>query len=170
VTAESERPDEGSYIRGGGGVTVDTHRVTRVVVGFVLLSLVVIAVLLVVAGVRSHSRANRLQAHGVAVDVTVTSCLGEASGTGITDTGYKCSGTFVLAGRSYTEVINGNAAVHQPGDVVKAITDPDNPADLSTVVAAHRSSTEFVLAAIPALLFVVLLGFVARAARRRRRG
>jgi hypothetical protein len=171
VTAESEAPDDGSYIRGGGGVAVDAHRVIRVVVVFTLLALLAIAVLLAVAALRSNSRADRLKAHGVAVDVTVTSCLGEASGTGITVTGFKCDGMFTLGGRSYTEVIIGNSANHQAGDIVKAVTDPSDPADLSTadsVAAAHGSSADFALAVIPAALFVVLLVFARRSTLRRR--
>ena len=75
---EPELP--GGYIRGGAGVPTDTRQVLRVVVWAILASLAILTIAMVVNGLHHNARAQRLQHHGVAVAVTVTSCLGQATG------------------------------------------------------------------------------------------
>jgi hypothetical protein len=140
------------YIRGGAGV-VDTRRLFRVLF-------------------------DSLRHRGVPVNVTVTSCLGILSGTGITVTSFQCRGSFDLAGRSYNAVIDGSSVNHAVGDVVKAIADPKHPTSVSTpssVVGAHSSWRAFIG---PAILFLVLVLVIVggvwssrrSSARRRRAG
>jgi hypothetical protein len=163
--------DGAGYIRGGGGVVVDRGLVVRVVAWAVLLVLLVVAVLLTRAAVNKNSRIDGLKSHGVAVQVTVTECLGMASGTGITVTGFKCRGTFELTGRRYEEVIEASSIPHQSGDVVAAIVDPRDPTSLtlaSVVSGQHASWTAFVIPAIPALLFVAGLATLLMSMRSRR--
>lgn len=150
--------DGGSYIRGGGGI-IDTRRAIRVVVSSCVVGLAILVVVLAIEAVNKNSRINHLQQRGVPVDVTVTGCLGLASGTGITVTSYDCSGTFVLDGRSYTDVIVGTNVVHPIGETLKGVTDPRNPATLSTAdsVATARSSWRAFIAPVVVLLVLIAL-------------
>jgi hypothetical protein len=159
VAADFDEPDRAGYIRGGGGVAIDPARLLRVMLGVILVVLAVLAVVLLTGVIQKHSRDSRLKAHGVNVDVTVTSCLGMASGTGITDVGFRCSGTFTLDGFRHTDVIMGSRANHQIGERIIGIADPRSPADLSTqaaVLATHVSWSGLLVPAIPALLFVII--------------
>jgi hypothetical protein len=169
VTDQAGRPppaaDAVDYIRGSGGVAVEGRRVLRVIVVFILASLAVLTVLLLIEAIGKNARINRLHHDGVPVHVTVSSCLGLASGTGITTIGYKCRGTFSLAGHRYDEVIGGSTAEHQAGDTVAAVVDPHHPSNLVAAGAVTRdraSGAAFLIPAIPALLFVLLLAFMWR--------
>jgi hypothetical protein len=161
------------YIRGGAGVSTDSRHVLRAVVGFCLASLAILALALTVAAVHQNSRNDRLQHHGVAVDLTVTSCLGQATGTGITENAFVCRGSFELNGHRYNEVIGGSTRLLAPGETVQAIADPRSPSTVSTVEAVRASpakSRPYVLAAIPALLFVMIAGLVFWWSRRQTKG
>lgn len=146
----------GGYIRGGGGV-IDTRRLFRVVVGSAVVALVALVVVLTIEAVHKNSRIDSLHHRGVPVDVTVTSCLGILSGTGITVTSFQCNGSFNLDGRSYNAAITGSNVNHTAGDVVQAVADPKHPTSVSTATAlvnAHSSWRAFIA---PAVLFVVLV-------------
>lgn len=150
------------YIRGGGGI-VDTRRLFRVLIGSAIVALAALVVVLTVEGVHKNSRIDSLRHRGVPVDVTVTSCFGILSGTGITVTTFQCSGSFDLAGRSYKAVIGGSDVNHAAGDVVKAVADPKHPTSVSTassLVNAHSSSRPFIG---PAVLFLLLILLIAGA-------
>jgi hypothetical protein len=158
-----------SYIRGAGGVEVRGGTVARVIVGICLTALAILVILVSLETVRQHSRYSRLQRSGVAVDVTVTGCLGLASGTGITVAGYTCKGTFLLDGHRYTDVIGGTSQLYQPGQRIRAVADPARPAVLATpesVARTHWSWTAFVT---PVGLLVLLALLVALAGWRFRR-
>jgi hypothetical protein len=152
----------GGYIRGGDGV-VDTRRLFRVLLGCVIVALAAFVVVLTVAAAHQNSRIHNLQHRGVPVDVTVTKCLGILSGTGVTVTSFQCSGSYVLAGRSYNAVIGGSSTNHVAGDVVKAIADPLHPTSMSTpgsLASSHSSWRAFIGAGI---LFLVLVALIAGA-------
>jgi len=158
------------YIRGGGGVEVASSRVAAVLVGAAVVVLVALAVVLAVEAIAQNSRIDRLRSSGVAVDVTVSSCLGMASGTGITESAYQCRGTFTIGGHSYNEVIDGSTDLHPVGATLRAVTVPGDPATLSTAaaVAAMRSSwTVFAAPAGLVVLALVILGLVLWRARSR---
>ena len=167
----------GGYIRGGEGV-VDTRRLFQVLLALAIATLAAFVVVLAIAAAHQNSRTHTLQRRGVPVDVTVTSCLGILSGTGITVTSFQCTGSFELAGRSYNAVIAGSSANHAAGDVVKAIADPKHPTSVATpssLANVHSSWRAFIA---PAVLFLVLVLLIAatvwwsrrRAAQRRRDG
>jgi hypothetical protein len=154
--------DEGTdYIRGAGGVTLDSRRVLVVVVGSCLALLAVVAVALGIAAIDQNARNTRLQQHGVTVDVSVTGCIGILSGTGVTVAGFDCRGTFTLAGHTYNDMIRGSTAPLATGAIVKGVADPKNPSVLSTtqsVATAHPSWRALIL---PAILLVTAIGIAA---------
>jgi hypothetical protein len=154
-------PDDGvAYIRGGAGMAVDTARAVRIVVSFGLVALAVLVILLTVSAFHQNSRLSRLAHHGVPVDVTVTTCLGISSGTGVTEYQFTCRGSFTLDGRTYNEVIGGTSALHQPGAVLQALTIPGDPALLSvTSAVVHRHNSKIVFIT-PVILLVVLVAGV----------
>jgi hypothetical protein len=164
------------YIRGGGGVEVDSRRVLHVVLSLCLLVLALLVIVLTLSAAGENSRTGSLRRHGVPVDVTVTGCLGLASGTGITASGYTCKGTFSLGGRSYTEVIGGITDPRPVGETLQAVADPKDPTRLSlaAAVAAARSPWKaFVVPAVPLLLLVggvAMIGWQARRTRHQPRG
>jgi hypothetical protein len=149
------------YIRGGAGLTTDASRVLRIALWVLLSFLAVLTIALVVSGLHHNTRAQRLQHHGVAVPVTVTGCLGQATGTGITVNGFSCHGSFVLNGRHHNEPIGGSAALFSRGQAVRGVVDPRDPSNLSTARAVQHTTAAarpFVLAAIPALALLMIAG------------
>jgi hypothetical protein len=165
--------DEGTdYIRGAGGVTLDNRRVVVVVIGSCLAILAAVAVALGIAAAQQNSRNTHLKQHGIAVDVTVTSCIGVLSGTGVTVASFDCRGTFTLAGHTYTDAIRGSTQPLATGAIVNAVTDPHNPSVLSTtqsVAAAHPSWRALILPTVLLVLAIggaaLLLGYVRRGRR-----
>jgi hypothetical protein len=148
----------GGYIRGGAGVPTDTRLVLRIVVAFCLVALAALTLALTVRAVHQDSRSHRLEHRGVAVAVTVTRCLGIASGTGITVTSFVCHGSFVLNGKRYDDVIGGTTTLHSPGDRLQGVVDPKSPSVLSTAHAVESPQSTvrpFVIAAIPAVALVL---------------
>jgi uncharacterized membrane protein len=123
------------YIRGGGGAPTDAPRVLRIFAGVCLGLLAAVAVALIVGAVHENSRRHELQHHGVTVQVTVTSCVGTATGTGITVNGFTCRGSFVLNGHTYVDVIRGSSQLLARGSVLTGVADPRSPSVLSTAVA-----------------------------------
>lgn len=161
-TSDAEQRDDSAgegYIRGGGGI-VDTRRLFRITVGSAIVTLAVLVIVLTIQAVHKNSRIEGLQRRGVPVDVTVTSCLGMLSGTGITVTSFQCSGSFILADRTYNAVIGGSNVNHAAGDVVKAVADPKHPTSISTASSlanAHPSWRAFIGPAVVFLLLVLLV-------------
>jgi hypothetical protein len=150
----------GGYIRGGGGV-VDPRRLFRVLIGLAIGVLAVLVVVLAIQAANKNSRIDGLQRRGVPVDVTVTSCLGILSGTGITVTSFQCSGSFNLAGHTYNALIAGSNANHQAGDVVKAVADPKHPTSVSLPSSLEKQQSSWRAFIGAGVLFVVLLLLVA---------
>jgi hypothetical protein len=160
TTDEPTTDEHGGYIRGGGGVQVDGRRVGLIVAGFAIIGLAVLVTVLSVGAVRENSRAHRLQ-RGAAVEATVTGCLGNASGTGITASGYTCRAAFTLDGRQYDDVLGGTTVLFPTGQTVRAVTVAGDPAILSTadaVAAGHSSWRPFVT---PGVLLLVLVATIA---------
>ncbi|MDT4937818.1 MAG: hypothetical protein QOG80_1489 [Pseudonocardiales bacterium] len=157
-------PDDAvGYIR-GGGVQLDTRRVVRAAVALCLVGLAVLAVVLSIAAVHENARSSALQRRGVPVDVTVTGCVGLASGTGITVYAYTCRGTFVLDGYSYNDAIGGLSDAHTAGEKVRGVADPRSPSTLSSAAAvAHTQSPwkAFIAPAVPLLLLVSSVALIA---------
>jgi hypothetical protein len=153
------------YIRGGAGRPTEPRQVGRTVLIFLAVAMVALIIGLAVNAAHQNSRERKLASRGVPVTATVTSCLGTATGTGITVNGFVCRGSFVLGGHRYTDVIRGISSLKQRGDIVQGVTDPRSPRILSTtaVVAAARPSWHAYLASIllsAALLLIAALGWL----------
>jgi hypothetical protein len=155
-------PDEDAgYIRGGAG-TIDGRRAARLAVGVLLGLLAVFVVALFVEAIRTNARNESLRKHGVTVTVTVTNCLGVATGTGITVTGYICHGSFTFNGKSYNDVIGKSSIPRTAGQTLQGVVDASNPAVLSAstkAATAHASWTSFVAAGCLLVLLMVVWFF-----------
>jgi hypothetical protein len=160
-------PGEAGYIRGGGGVEVNTGRLVRFLVVLCVLVLVALTVATAVSAANQNSRAGKLQNAGAPVDVTVTGCVGISSGIAQAIQYYQCRGTYSVGGQRYDEVIGGVRSALPAGQTVHAVTAKGDPALVSTVGAAKKSSyaIPIVLGVLAAVLVVGLLVWP----RRRRR-
>jgi hypothetical protein len=156
TTESSEQPV--STLRGAGaGLTVDTRRVGRVIVGLLLVTLAVLVVILFVAGAHKNTQISRLHDDGVAVAIRVSGCRGLLGGSGSNAAGYSCRGSFTLAGRRDNEALPGDT-LHPPGTMLRGISVPGDPALVTTVGALateHASAKVFILPTILALVLVV---------------
>jgi hypothetical protein len=157
----------------GATVEVDVRRTTQIVVVASLAILAVLVVVLFVSDATKSSQIFALQDHGVQVDVTVTQCKPQLSGSGSSVGGYTCFGRFDLHSVTYREQILGVTSDYAPGRTIAAIADPRNPANVypaQVVRTTHRSWTTFL---IPIVLSVVLVALssiaVMRVAAGRRR-
>jgi hypothetical protein len=127
------------YIRGGAGLAVSRRQVLLICLALLVIGLLALTVVLVTETAHDNARHRRLQTHGVAVQVTVTSCVGTATGTGITVNGFTCEGSFSLDGRRHVDQIRGTSALLSRGRVIAGITDPSSPGTLLTAHAVRRA-------------------------------
>ncbi len=149
---------------------VDVRRLGRVVGVGALVALAVVAVVLIVAGVHKNAQITDLRRHGVAVRVTVSSCLGLLGGSGSNGAGYACKGTFMFDGNRYTEAIPGTS-LYPPGARIAAVAAPGSPPLLSlprTVEHEHASWRVFILPAVLLVVLVLVVGVLVLRHRRRR--
>ncbi len=156
----------------GARVEVDPRRALRLVVGGCLVALAVVAVVLLVAGVKKNDQASSLRAHGIPVSVTVTGCTGLLGGSGSNAAGYACKGTYTFAGRHYQRSIPGTALLH-PGAVVDGVVSSGDPGLLSTpsaVAGQGSSDSVFIAPAIVFFVFLVVLVVAVLSYRRSRTG
>jgi hypothetical protein len=157
TTGNVNTPDDGiGYVR-GGGVEIDRRRAGRVVLVCCVVVLVGSLIGFTAAALSSNARMSRLKAHGVPVEVTVTSCIALSSGTGETVTGYTCRGSFTLDGRRYTDVIGGTTLPHRVGQTLRGVSDPQDPALLSTARAVAVARPAWQAFIVPAITLVVLI-------------
>lgn len=155
----------------GAGVSVDPARAGRVALVVGLGAVLVVAVVLIVAGVRKNAQVDSLQAHPVPVDLTVTHCLGLMGGSGSNAAGFECTGTYTYGGRHYTEGVPGSVS-YRPGAVVHGVVAASDPGLFSTPSAVASEHTSLARVLLPAALAALALGVSAwlLVRRRRRRG
>jgi hypothetical protein len=152
----------------GAGVQIDGRQVARVLLGIVLVTLAVLAVVFTVIGIHNNRQIDQLRNQSVPVAVTITSCQGLLGGSGSNGAGYFCRGTYALGGHRYDEALPGTA-LHAPGSVVRAVAVPSDPtlvSPVSVVDAEHASDSVFILPAVLLVVFVAIL--VVLVLRRRR--
>lgn len=112
-----------------------------------------------ISATNDNARIDRLKDHGVAVAVTVTSCVGNIGGSGSNAAGYTCHGSYRLNGIHYREIIGSKTASSSAGTKVRAVADPSRPSTIEVVSAVHASSSSASVYLVPSLLalcFVVL--------------
>jgi hypothetical protein len=156
------RTPEG-YIRGGTAAPVEARRVVGTCLGLGLAGLVALSVALTWGAAHQSGRAQRLQRHGVAVRVTVTNCLGTATGTGITANGFACHGDFTLGGRRYNDLIRNSSELLPRGAEVEGVTDPASPRTLSVASAVTIGESPwrpYLAPAVSAVALVLAVMFV----------
>jgi hypothetical protein len=164
------REPSGGYIRGGGGVPTNAPHVLRVAFAVCFGLLAALTIALAVGAVHENARHRELQQHGVAVQVTVTNCLGTATGTGITVNGFTCRGSFVWDGHRHVDVIGGSSELLRPGAVLTAVVDPQSTSVLSVAPAARMTTASWRPFIRPAIPFAVLLAAAALGLWCRREG
>ena len=144
----------------GATVDVDMHRAGQVVAGLCVLALATTGLVLLVAGVQKNAQITRLHQQGVAVEATVTRCIGLMGGSGSNAAGYECTATFTLNRHRYNDAIPGNT-LFAPGTSLRAVVVPGDPALLSTpraLATEHSSWRVFILPAALLVLLVLFLG------------
>jgi len=165
---ESDDPQRVAALR-GAGVEVDVARVGYVAAVLGLVAVMVVAGVLLAAGIKKNSQISNLQANGVPVELTVARCLALIGGTGQAPAGFECTGTYSYQGRHYTEGVPGSANL-PIGSTVHGIVASHDPALFSTpqTVRSEHSSVARIL--LPAVVLTVAVAlFVLIVVRRRSR-
>lgn len=137
------------------------------VAGALLLALFALIIIVsLISATNDNARIERLKDHGVAVAVTVTSCVGDIGGSGSNAAGYTCHGSYRLHGVHYREIIGSKTTQSRPGTVVRAVADPAHPSTIELASRVHASSASTSVYVVPGLLalflFVLLPVFVRR--------
>jgi hypothetical protein len=135
------------------------------------LLLCVFAVIIVVSFISAYNdnaRIDRLKNHGIAVTVTVTSCVGNIGGSGSNAAGYTCRGSYRVDGVRYVEVIGSKSTPSDTGTQVRGVVDPSRRSTVELTSAVRASSSSLSAYFVPGLL-AVLLVIATFALRRRRR-
>jgi hypothetical protein len=167
--AEPEQETE-SYIRGAGGVRIEGRRVAAFILAFGVLIFAVLTAVFTGIAIHHNSRATSLKQRGVPVQVTVTGCVGLASGTGITGTGFTCRGSYTLSGHQYNEQIGGTANLFAVGQKIEGVAVRDEPAVLYTATSARTMHSTWTVYITPAVLLMVLIATEVSRRRVTRRG
>jgi hypothetical protein len=136
-------PLEAPYVRGASGRAVAGRRVVTIAVAVCLLAVAAIGIALAVEAARYNTDIGQLKRHGVAVEVTVTGCVGVLSGTGITASGYTCRGRYLLGGESHDAVIRGTSRRYPDGTAVRAVALAHRPTILYTAAAVAGANTSW---------------------------
>lgn len=135
------------------------RRVLQVIAAVVLGTLLVLVAVFTMAGLNSNNQIDALRNRGVPVTVSVTGCLGLLGGSGSNAAGYSCHGTYTLDGHRYVEPLPGTT-FHRPGSTIPSVAVPGDPAlvsPISIVDSQHSSASVFILPAVLAGVFLVLV-------------
>lgn len=155
-----------------GSAPVGVQRKFWVYVG--ALALVILGVVTVVSFVSAatdNARIERMKAHGIAVAVTVTDCVGNLGGSGSNGAGDTCHGRYRVGATTYHEVIGSMSRFSPPGTIIAGVADPSQPSTVeiaSAVTTSTPSNNAYLAPGLLALLFVVLTWAYVHLARRSR--
>jgi hypothetical protein len=160
-------------MRAGAGLSVDAAKLLRLMAWLLVAALVAMAADLSVSAASQNSRLRLLQTKGVEVQARVTSCTGYGSGVGMSVVYYRCSVTYSLDGRQYSEVLGGSRQDLPVGATVEAVAVPSQPTLVASRSSVRTSMTSFAPYVTPLVLGIVaavmVMGLVASARRSRRR-
>jgi hypothetical protein len=130
------------------------------VTGALLLALFALIIIVsFISATNDNARIDRLKDHGVAVAVTVTSCVGNIGGSGSNAAGYTCHGSYRLNGVHYREIIGSKTTLSSAGTKVRAVADPARPSTIELASYVQASSSSVSVYFVPSLLalsFIVL--------------
>jgi len=156
-----------------GAASPRAGRTLGLSVGTVILVLFAIVIVVsFVSAARDNARIDRLKDRGIAVNVRVSSCVGNLGGSGSNIANYTCQGSYEVKGHSYNEVIGGKSTFSPPGSQVRAVVDPSKYSTVelaSALSVARASSTRYVAPIILVVVLVVLAGGLVLVARRTKR-
>ncbi len=150
-------------------MAVNTAALRRVLFWVVLAGLLGAGVGLVVSGILSNARVDRLRHDGRRVMATVSGCEGLLGGSGSNGVGYTCRATFRLGGRTWSEVLPGTQ-LRAPGSRLALVVVPSDPRDLATpagLAVERTSDLAFVWAGLLGLSALSWGGGAVLAVRRR---
>ena len=146
----------------GATVQFDSGRLVKVVLGVVLSTLAVLAVVFFLAGIHSNDQIDRLHSQGERVTVSVTGCLGLLGGSGSNAAGYSCRGSYTLGGHSHEEALPGST-FYRPGTRIPALAVPGDPAlvsPLAVVDTQQSSASVFILPGVLAAVFLAMVALI----------
>jgi hypothetical protein len=146
---------------------VDPRRAAQVTVAICLVTLAALVVVFYVIGINKNDQITSLKQHGVAVEDTVSGCLGLLGGSGSNAAGYRCWGTYTIDGRHYSKDIPGNV-LRATGSEVAAVADPSDPGLITTVTALENERASASVFILPSVLLIVLVLLTGALALRRR--
>jgi hypothetical protein len=155
----SDEAPTATYVRGAGGAPVSGRLLLTVIVAMCLLILFATGLAFAVERARDDARITKLKHHGVAVEATVTRCLGILSGTGVTEVGFTCHVRYVVAGQVHTATLHGTTALYRDGATVPAVTLRQQPSPVYTAAYVRSADTSWRrYGAAAALMLSALLG------------
>jgi len=131
-------------------------------------ALVVFALIIVVSFISAtndNATIQRLKTHGIPVNVTVTSCIGNIGGSGSNSAGYTCRGVYHVGADRFDEIIGSMTNFSAPGTSVSGEVDPAKHGTVE-LASAVRGSTASAGAFVPPGLMCALLIILAMALRR----
>jgi hypothetical protein len=144
----------------GATVSFNPRRLGQGVLGLVMATLAITAIVLTVAGLHSNDQINRLHTQGQPVTVTVSGCLGLLGGSGSNAAGYSCRGSYQLNGHVYQEKLPGST-FYKPGTALPSIAVPGDPALVSPVGIVNAQQASSSVFVVPIVLGVILLVMIA---------
>jgi multisubunit Na+/H+ antiporter MnhC subunit len=165
---DSDQPEAPLTVLRGATVSVDQRLIARVLIALCAITLAVLTVIFFLVGAEKNSQINSLTTHGVSVTDTVDSCQGLLGGSGSNPAGYRCWGTFVVNGRSYTKDIPGTA-LYGAGTKVEIISDSQDPGLIATpsqLSSERATATVFILPVALLAALIILLGLISWRASR----
>ena len=146
-----------SYIRGSGAVPVDPARLGRILLVLIGAAVAALTVVFAVEAFQRNARVDALRDRGVAIEASVSGCVGLASGTGITEVGYQCRANFTYGGRAFNEPIHGTAQLFPVGQKVAAIAERGNPAIAYTAASVGMMRSTWTVWITPLALLLLLV-------------
>jgi hypothetical protein len=144
----------------GATVSFNSRRLVQGVLGLVMATLAITAIVLTVAGVHSNDQINRLHTQGQPVTVTVSGCLGLLGGSGSNAAGYSCRGSYQLNRHVYLEQLPG-LTFYKPGTALPSIAVPGDPRLVSPVGIVNAQQASNGVFIVPIVLGVILLTMIA---------
>jgi hypothetical protein len=130
-----------------------------------MVALLATALVLFAAGANKNAQLDELHQRGVAVEMTVTRCVGLLGGSGSNAAGYACQGTYTFRGHRYDAPVPGSVR-RSPGSTLQVVVSSQNPALVSTPAALAESHPSWRVFLAPGALTLVALALGALAFRR----